>query len=111
MLRHAACLQQCGLKRTSFAEHSVAGVDLYLDNKAVADMFNTAARREISAADVRDEIRHCGRLWGEIFKVHWQRGHQQRHVSPTERAGLYWRLRIVWRAGSRTSDEIRQVTT
>ena len=56
-----------------------------MDNKAVVDMFNTPTRRAMAAADVWDEIRHRARLWGEIFKVHWQRGHPERHQPDSAR--------------------------
>ena len=40
-----------------FAEHRAAGVDLYLNNKALVDVPNAPARRTVAAADVWDEIR------------------------------------------------------
>ena len=42
--------------RNLFAEHRAAGVDLYLHNKAVNDIFNTPMRRAMAAADVWDKI-------------------------------------------------------
>ena len=74
--RHTACLQQCG--PCSLDTGLATGVNFYLDNKAVVDMFNTPTRRAMAAAHVWDKIRHWGRLWCETFKVHWQRGHPER---------------------------------
>ena len=64
--------------RALFAGHRAAGVALYLDIEVAVDMLNTPACRVVTAADVWDEIRHWARMWGEIFKVYWQRGHLER---------------------------------
>ena len=58
---------------------------MYLDIKAVVDMFNTPTRRAMSAADFWDEIRHWGRLWDETFQVHWQRGNPERRQPDSTR--------------------------
>ena len=71
--------------RNLFAERRAAGVDLYLENKAVVDVFNTPVRRAMAAADVWDEIRHWSRLWGATFKVRPQLGHPERRQPDSTR--------------------------
>ena len=84
VLMYAACLRQCVTCLLSTGRLGLTCTCTIRQALIWFTRLNTPVRRAMIAADAWDEIRHWGRLWGEPFKVHWQRGHpDRRHPDST----------------------------